>query len=259
MFSTGASNNMKAWLPKLYRYNEQVNTHDLLKILAVITMTIDHLGAFIWDENIWFRIIGRMAAPLFFFVFGTAKSRTFNYYILFCGILITLVYFWMESRFVINILVNFAFIKYFLNRITPSLLSTISLIILNLLGVVLLPITDFVIEYGTVGLLFAVSGHLIGHGDKRGQYFMLSTVCIYFFEQGVFLNIYSNPAYAAGLFMVCLVLAWVYTIYVLKFWPIHQSFIKPCLFLSRYSLSIYLLQVLYSNLSGLGHCVTCSG
>ena len=248
---------MKAWLPKLYKYNEQVNTHDLLKILAVITMTIDHLGAFLWDENIWLRIIGRLAAPLFFFVFGTTKSRAFHYNILFGGILITMLYFRMESRFVINILVNFAFIKYILNRITPSLLPTTSLIILNSLGVLLLPITDRFIEYGTGGLLFAVSGHLIAHGDKRGLYFMLSTVCIYFYEQGVLLNIYSNPAYAAGLFMVCLVLAWIYTVYVLKFWPTHKYLVKPFLFLSRYSLSIYLFQVLLGDLGLWRGCVLC--
>ncbi|HBI21641.1 MAG TPA: hypothetical protein DDY37_03500 [Legionella sp.] len=241
-------NHMKVWLPKLYQYKEQVNTHDLLKVLAVIAMTIDHLGAYRWDDDIWLRIIGRLAAPLFFFAFGTTKSRSFNDNILIGGVLITATYFWMESRFVINILVNFAFIKYILNRITPSLLTTTSLIILNLMSIFLLPITVIFIEYGTVGLLFAVSGHLIARGDKRGQYFMLSTLCIYFLEEGVLLNIDSNRAYAVGLLSVCLLLAWIYTVYVLKFWPIPTTLIKPCLFFSRYSLYIYMFQVLLGDL-----------
>lgn len=38
-----------------------------LKILALIFMTIDHIGEFIPDMPIWFRWIGRMSAPIFFF------------------------------------------------------------------------------------------------------------------------------------------------------------------------------------------------
>ena len=42
-------------------------TSTRLKILALIFMTIDHIGEFIPNMPIWFRWIGRMSAPIFFF------------------------------------------------------------------------------------------------------------------------------------------------------------------------------------------------
>lgn len=50
-----------------------------LKIIALIFMAIDHIGEFIPFTPIWFRWIGRMSAPLFFFCmawgFYYTKSR----------------------------------------------------------------------------------------------------------------------------------------------------------------------------------------
>lgn len=39
----------------------------LLKYIALILMTIDHIGEFIPGTPIWFRYLGRLAAPIFFF------------------------------------------------------------------------------------------------------------------------------------------------------------------------------------------------
>ncbi len=36
-----------------------------LKIIAVIAMTIDHIGAFLFPQAMWLRIIGRLALPIF--------------------------------------------------------------------------------------------------------------------------------------------------------------------------------------------------
>ena len=54
-----------------------------LKILALIFMTIDHIGEFIPDMPIWFRWIGRMSAPIFFFCAaeGICHSRDKRQYL----------------------------------------------------------------------------------------------------------------------------------------------------------------------------------
>lgn len=44
-----------------------IMTTTKLKILALIFMTIDHIGELIPDMPIWFHWIGRMSAPIFFF------------------------------------------------------------------------------------------------------------------------------------------------------------------------------------------------
>ncbi len=37
-----------------------------LKLIALILMTLDHIGVFFPNSPIWFRYLGRLAAPIFF-------------------------------------------------------------------------------------------------------------------------------------------------------------------------------------------------
>lgn len=55
-----------------------------LKLLALMFMVIDHIGAFIPGTPIWFRYIGRLSAPLFLFclVWGMEYTRNRTKYIL---------------------------------------------------------------------------------------------------------------------------------------------------------------------------------
>ena len=62
----------------LIRYGKQVNSHDLLKVLGTLLMVIDHVGMYLYPEQIYLRIIGRGAAPLFFFATGSGKQHNFK-------------------------------------------------------------------------------------------------------------------------------------------------------------------------------------
>jgi len=57
---------------------------NMLKIIAVITMLIDHIGYFLMDNNIIMRIIGRLAFPIFAFFIaeGMKYTRSRKRYIL---------------------------------------------------------------------------------------------------------------------------------------------------------------------------------
>ena len=55
-----------------------------LKILAIITMTIDHIGAIMYPNIDIFRIIGRVSFPIFAFLLVEGFKHTSNkhkYYI----------------------------------------------------------------------------------------------------------------------------------------------------------------------------------
>jgi hypothetical protein len=57
---------------------------DILKIIAIITMTIDHIGAILYPTVDLFRIIGRIAFPLYCYllVLGVESSRNVkNYFV----------------------------------------------------------------------------------------------------------------------------------------------------------------------------------
>lgn len=77
-----------------------------LKLLALITMTIDHVGEFIPNTPSWFRLIGRIAAPLFIFCtaqgfYYTHNRKKYLIRMYLCGVLM-------------------AFMNLYLNTHTPS-------------------------------------------------------------------------------------------------------------------------------------------
>jgi hypothetical protein len=49
-----------------------------LKILAIITMVIDHVGLFFFPDIIWFRVVGRLSFPLFAWLIAEGASHTKN-------------------------------------------------------------------------------------------------------------------------------------------------------------------------------------
>lgn len=54
-----------------------INHYDYLKVFALIIMIIDHIGAFYFPDLLWFRAVGRVGFPVWFFLFGyfyTGKS-----------------------------------------------------------------------------------------------------------------------------------------------------------------------------------------
>lgn len=57
---------------------------NLIKWLAIILMTIDHIGAYLFPQVVLLRIIGRISFPLFLYttVLGTQRTRNFKRYFL---------------------------------------------------------------------------------------------------------------------------------------------------------------------------------
>ncbi len=59
------------------------STSNLIKIIAMLTMLIDHIGAVLFPHLLYLRIIGRIAFPLFAFllVMGFKHTRNLNRYL----------------------------------------------------------------------------------------------------------------------------------------------------------------------------------
>lgn len=53
-------------------------TGNQLKLIAVITMTIDHVGAYIFPNILWLRIIGRIAFPIYAYMIAEGCQHTRN-------------------------------------------------------------------------------------------------------------------------------------------------------------------------------------
>lgn len=88
-------------------------TQNQLKIVAAVSMLIDHIGAELFPEIIVLRIIGRLAFPVFsFFIYEGfkythSKKRYFSRIFL-LGILCVAVYYLYSGRIYGNVLITFS-------------------------------------------------------------------------------------------------------------------------------------------------------
>ena len=87
---------------------------NVLKIIALLSMTFDHVGALMFPDLNIFRIIGRVAMPIFAFMIaeGCVYSRhRAKYFALVFGLgfICILGYFFAEKRLLLNILITFSF------------------------------------------------------------------------------------------------------------------------------------------------------
>lgn len=60
--------------------SRQSLTAEQLKIIAVVTMTVDHIGAYLFPDVVFLRIIGRISFPIFAFMVWQGCVHTKNIY-----------------------------------------------------------------------------------------------------------------------------------------------------------------------------------
>lgn len=51
-------------------------TGNQLKLIAAVTMTLDHIGAYLFPSVLWLRIVGRLAFPIFAYMVGEGGRYT---------------------------------------------------------------------------------------------------------------------------------------------------------------------------------------
>ena len=145
-------------------------TSNQLKLLAMLTMTLDHIGVQLYPGILWLRIVGRLAFPIYAYMIaeGCAHTRNRSKYLLQMAglaLLCQLVYFFAMGSLFQCILVTFT-----LSILLIYACDTGSrpLTALALLGVAfitvalprLLPATDFAVDYGFFGVLVPVAVYL---------------------------------------------------------------------------------------------------
>ena len=238
----------------IYRYGAAVNSHDLLKGLAITVMVVDHTGRFFVDDNVWMRLVGRMAAPLFFFLVGYSGSYRFKSQILLLGIALSTISFLTSTEngigriLPLNILLSFVLIKIVLDRWDPAAqFSDLLVTILVILMVVSIPTYGFVVEYGSLGLCYAIGARLLAQRHPLARFWMCATVSVHFLFEMIALLIW-NPSVPASILpyaIPCLAAAFgvnlaIFLNFRVRTFDIGCSWIRvPVMYVSRYSLQIY--------------------
>jgi hypothetical protein len=71
-----------------------VDNTDWLKTAAIILVSVDHFGHFFMQDDRWWSVFGRLAAPSFFFLIGYAHTRTVPLHWIWLGVILTLLNSW---------------------------------------------------------------------------------------------------------------------------------------------------------------------
>jgi hypothetical protein len=139
-----------------------VDNTDWLKTAAIILACVDHFGHFFMENDQWWAVFGRLAAPIFFFLMGYAQTRTVPLHWIGLGVILTLLNSWNADWAWVtpNILLNLTLIR-FARPYADSLVQhrgwvAFGLLVCALLA--LLPAAATIIDYGTEGWLWALFG-----------------------------------------------------------------------------------------------------
>ncbi len=150
--------------------NYSLTSYDFLKSIAIILMVIDHIGVYFFYDEEWFRIIGRLCVPIWFFLIGYARSRDLSSNI-WLGMLILVWANFTIGTYILplNILASIIIIRLIIDFVVENMLSgKANFLIINmvLLIFVFFIRIDYIFEYGAMGLFLAMAGYLIRNRDK---------------------------------------------------------------------------------------------
>ena len=145
-------------------------TSNQLKLLAMLTMTLDHIGVQMFPGALWLRIVGRLAFPIYAYMIaeGCAHTRNRRKYLLQMAglaLLCQLVYFFAMGSLFQCILVTFTLSILLIYACDTGSRPLTALALLGVAFVTvalprLLPGTDFAIDYGFFGVLVPVAAYL---------------------------------------------------------------------------------------------------
>ncbi len=129
-------------------------------------MIIDHIGYYFYPDELWFRAVGRICVPIWLFLIGYARTRRIDVFLLGgAALLIAADAALMRSPLPLNILVTILLVRVSLNPLMRWIdNSDTKLLIATMVLCVLFPVTSVLIEYGTLALVFGISGYVVRNG-----------------------------------------------------------------------------------------------
>lgn len=137
---------------------------DVLKLIAIITMTIDHLGAIIFTQNVILRVIGRIAFPIFSYllVLGFESTRNVNNYLL------RLFIFAIISQLPFSLALGYGLFESL--NIFFTLLFGVMFLMEPILALIPLTLSFFIyFDYGLYGIVVIYCMNLLQRDIKEGS------------------------------------------------------------------------------------------
>ncbi len=150
---------------------EEITSYDLLKFVAVLLMVVDHLGYYFFYDDPWWRALGRIGFPVWFFLVGYSTGRKLPVRLTVSAIVVQI-----SSGVVglallpLNALATIIAIRVAIDPLMRFALQsrTRLCLVCAALAAIVLP-SCAITEYGTLGLITAMFGYVVRHRKTTGN------------------------------------------------------------------------------------------
>lgn len=136
---------------------------NVLKIIAVVSMLLDHIGAYFFPSCVILRIIGRLAFPIFAFFIAeglkhTSNKKRYISTLLTCALISQIPYSFLHFWYNLNIIFTFLIAILVIYLIENYKKHFLNIIFLILIAFVLIAFEIFgVLSYGIFGILLIIA------------------------------------------------------------------------------------------------------
>lgn len=175
---------------------------NVLKMIALITMTIDHVGLMLLPDYEWMRAVGRIAFPIFAFMIAegcryTRDRKRYLSQIAILGIGMQIVLFVVSGSLYQSVFISFTLaiiLIYMIDRARNKqqilewiyvVVTVLAIIFLCLILPKILYETDYDIDYNIVGILIPVVCYFAQNKKSRIAIFAVGLIALSVFYGGV--------------------------------------------------------------------------
>lgn len=136
---------------------------DVLKVMGLLLMFVDHAGHFYFEHEQWLRGVGRAAAPLFLFLAGFVPHYKYDRKLLALALLLSVVDWAVRGApGTLNILWTILIIRLILHQLEQRGMLKLKLHEW-VIGSLAMMVTIILVQYGAFGFLFALCGYVYKH------------------------------------------------------------------------------------------------
>lgn len=153
-----------------------ITSYDVLKMVAVLLMLVDHTGYYFFLEEQWWRVAGRLCVPIWFFLIGYARSRDLGAK-LWIGGLILVAADYAAGHQVIppNILFSMIIVRIILDPLMRFCTRGVEGLAFCVIAMsVFVMVSQIAFEYGFVGVALAMFGWFMRNRDDPTMMHRLS-------------------------------------------------------------------------------------
>jgi len=177
-----------------------INMYDIAKLIAVFTMICDHYGYFgipgiSYTTSRWTRVVGRMAAPMFFFLAGYSDKFRFRWHTWCWALCLFLLNAWLGLRLTATVwdsLNSILFINWMWHYVRWEKIQHWAWHIILMVGLCYAKdyfSEEWRIAYGSLPFMIAIAGTLV----RRGHYMAKPWCMVCMAHYGyVAINVFSS-------------------------------------------------------------------